>query len=72
MMALVNDFGDITVTHHPASDWYYVTSKAKDDYGIPLLEVRVDRALVDGKDKREEMAVAIHAALVACYPPEQT
>lgn len=58
-------FGNISVHYHTASDRYYLVSRELDGFGVPLFEVQVNRATIDGQDMREEVAVSMWEAMIA-------
>lgn len=58
------DSGEITVIMHEASDRYYIVSREKDSFGVPLLEMQVNRAQIGGQDCREMVAVAVWGAMI--------
>lgn len=60
-------FGEITVQHHVASDKFFVVSKNKDEGGVPLLMMQVDRATIDGGDERKEFAKFLYGIIKAAY-----
>ena len=45
----------LAVEYHAASDRYYLVSKERDDNGVPLVEIQINRALF-GDDERRRFA----------------
>lgn len=50
---------DLRVKYHPESDYYYVASEETNEHGVPLIEIRVDRANIEGEDRRKEVAMLV-------------
>lgn len=56
---------DLSVHYHRMSDTYYLTSKRLNEFGNPIVTLKIERVDIAQQDMREEFAVSLWELLAA-------